>query len=94
MSLAALHGTCHGKISVSKTLHTLKETELKCCRQVQNYYRQMELPHQRQLHVKSLEEFPEFKQTLVRINTIPVLYSYDAKCRVFNVASAFLVSGH
>ena len=57
MGPAAFQGTCHGQMSVSKTLHTPRETKLRCCRQVPNYYRQVELPQQMQLGVKNLKGF-------------------------------------
>lgn len=47
----------HGQMSVSKMLHAPRETEPRCCRQVPNYYRQVEPPQQVQLHVKSQKGF-------------------------------------
>lgn len=57
MGPAAFHGIRHGQMSVSKMLHAPREPELRCCRQVPNYYRQVELPQQMQLHVKSQKRF-------------------------------------
>lgn len=57
MGTAAFHKTRHGQMPVSKMLDTPSETELRCCRQVLNYYRQVELPQQLQLQVRRLKGF-------------------------------------
>lgn len=57
MGPAAFYGTCHGQIAINKMLHAPKKTELRCYRQIMNYYKQVETPWQMQLHVQSLKGF-------------------------------------
>lgn len=57
MGTAAFHETRHGQMPANKMLDTPRETELRCCRQVLNYYRQVALPQRLQLHVRSPNGF-------------------------------------